>query len=219
MVRSHAALVLGLFLALAGARAHADDFDAARKAATARALTLYSYATQHVGTSDGHLAPIIKTADGGFLVIGTTTAIPEGKPYVVGKSAPTVMKLDKAGAITWQQDYKAKGFLDYEGGAVAATADGNYLVYILSYVHPARGSVARFLQIDPTGKVRWELRLRGDGGPRTPFPDDVVLAKDGSLALSGHIYVDQTEQAYAWTGTIDKAGKLVADKVGGPFKP
>lgn len=106
------------------------------------------------------------------------------------------------------------GFKDYEA-ASAIEIDGGYLIYILSYVHPSMGSVGRFLRIDPAGNIKWHTQLRGNGSAKTPFPWTVQLDKDGALLLDGHIYLDKTEQAYKWDGKLDKAGKLVVDKLGG----
>ncbi|MCC6901728.1 MAG: hypothetical protein IT377_22345 [Polyangiaceae bacterium] len=154
---------------------------------------------------------MIRTRDGGFLVVGTRRA--PGK-YRVGASRPVVAKLDASGAMQWERDYKASGFLDYEGASAAELTDG-YVVYILSYVHPARGSVTRLLRLDQSGRKVWDTRLRGEGQAHTPFPQNVRLT--GSvLAMDGHIYKDASDTAYGWKGTVDLDGKVLSDEIGGP---
>lgn len=192
-------------------RIPAQAFEPARRWVMQTNLDTYSYHARHVGNGDGYLAPMIKTRDGGFLVVGTRRA--PGK-YRVGASRPVVAKLDASGAMQWERDYKASGFLDYEGASAAELADG-YVVYILSYVHPARGSVTRLLRLDQSGRKVWDTRLRGEGQAHTPFPQNVRLT-GGVLAMDGHIYKDSSETAYGWKGTVDLDGKVLSDEIGGP---
>ena len=186
-------------------------FEPAHHYARSTELDLYSYHTKHIGNAEGYLAPIVRTRDGGFVVVGTRR--PPGK-YQVGVSRPVVAKLDPSGKKQWEKDYKAAGFLDYEGASAVELADG-YVVYILSYVHPARGSVARLVRLDASGGKLWDTRLRGEGRDHTPFPQDVRLV-GGTLTLAGHIYKDASETAYGWRGTVSLDGKVLSDEVGGP---
>lgn len=172
-------------------------------------LSMYRYHTNRIGNTEGYSAPIIHVRDGGFLVVGTRH--PPGR-YQVGKSRPIVAKLDADGALVWEHTYPASGFLDYEGASAIELDDG-YVVYILSYVHPARGSVARLVRIEQDGGVVWDLRLRGDGHQGTPHPQTLRLI-GGQLVLEGHIYKDASETAYGWRGVVSLDGKVVADDVG-----
>lgn len=186
-------------------------FEPAQRYVKDTELDLYGYHTKHIGDTQGYLAPIVRTSDGGFVVVGTRR--PPGK-YQVGVSRPVVAKLDSNGKKQWEKDYKAAGFLDYEGASAVEISDG-YIVYILSYVHPARGSVTRLLRLDRGGGKLWDLRLRGEGRDHTPFPQDVRLV-GAVLTLEGHIYQDASETAYGWRGTVSLDGKLLSDEVGGP---
>lgn len=190
------------------------DFEVAQSFVAAQRIALYDDHVEFIGRHDGFLAPIIKTRDGGFLIVGTRSDIKPGAEYEIGKSRPVVIKLDQAGKFTWEKEYKKAGFKDYEA-ASAIEIDGGYLVYILSYVHPSMGSVGRFLRISSTGRIAWHAQLRGNGSTKTPFPWTVQLVQDGSLLLDGHIYLDKSEQAYKWNGKLDKNGKLVVDEIGG----
>ncbi|MBE7482244.1 MAG: hypothetical protein HS104_19980 [Polyangiaceae bacterium] len=189
----------------------AERFEPARRFIQTTKLDTYSYHQRRIGNVEGYLAPILLTADGGFLVVGTRADYPGGK-YQVGKSRPVVAKLDAAGAPTWERAYRTRGFLDYEGASAAELDDG-YVVYVLSYVHPGRGAVVRLLRIDLQGAVVWDTKLRGQGKENTPFAQNVRLRQD-KLFLDGHIYKDSSDTAYGWTGTIGLDGKVLSDEVG-----
>jgi len=175
-------------------------------------LDMYGYHDHRVGNVEGWFAPILLTSDGGFLVVGTRSSSPAGK-FQVGASRPVVAKLDANGQRKWEHAYKAPGFLDYEGASAVEIDDG-YVVYILSYVHPARGAVVRLVRIDRTGKVVWDLRLRGQGREDTPFAQTARLV-GGQISLDGHIYKDASDTAYGWQGAVSLDGKLIRDEVGG----
>ncbi len=190
-------------------------FEPARRFAKKTKLNLYGYHTKRIGNAEGFLAPIIQTSDGGFLVVGTRR--PPGK-YRVGVSRPVVAKLDASGTKVWDRVYKRGGFLDYEGASAVELSDG-YIVYILSYVHPARGSVVRLLRLDQSGKKVWDTKLRGNGRAGTPHPQDFQLV-DSKIVMEGHIYKDATETAYGWRGSVSLDGKVLSDEVGAanPYK-
>jgi len=192
-------------------RAAPGSFEPAQQFAADSKLSLYHYHTHRIGNSEGYLAPIIATRDGGFLVVGTRSTSPPGR-YQVGSSRPVVVKLDAKGSKVWEHAYPARGFLDYEGGSAVEVEDG-YIVYILSYVHPSGGSVVRLVRIDRDGEVVWDLRLRGDGRAGTPHPQTFQL-RQGKLFMEGHIYKDASETAYGWRGTVSLDGKVLSDDVG-----
>jgi hypothetical protein len=214
-------LILIIAVALV-ATAHAappDAIEVGRKFAKANDVALYSYHEKYIRNADGFTASIIATRDGGTLLVGTRSSIPKGGKYEIGKSRPVVIKLDRAGSVVWEQAFTKKGFLDHEGGSAIEVDDG-FVIYIQSYVHPARGSVARLLKLDPKGALVWERQLRGDGGPHTPFPQSVQLTRRGTFVMTGHIYLDKSERAYGWDGEVAADGKLLSDVVGkaDPYK-
>ena len=188
-----------------------ERFEPAHRYVDKTKLSLYSYHTDRIGNVEGYTAPILLTSDGGFLVVGTRTDYPAGH-YQIGKSRPVVAKLDAGGALSWERSYRASGFLDFEGASAVELDDG-YVVYVLSYVHPARGGVVRLLRLDRKGTVVWDLRLRGQGRDNTPFAQNVRL-QQGQLSLDGHIYKDSSDTAYGWKGTVSLDGKVQSDEVG-----
>jgi hypothetical protein len=193
----------------------AVTFPIARAYAKKHRLRFYSYHLRYIGNAQGLTAPIVKTKDGGYLIVATWR--PPG-PYRIGVSKPLVVRLDQHGKRLWQRAYPRRGFKDYEAASAIEVAPDRFVVYILSYVHPARSSVTRLLLIDDKkrGKVIWHRQLRGNGGPRTPFPQTVALISKNRLLLKGHIYTRRGERhIYGWTGIVDaKTGRVLSEKTG-----
>lgn len=196
---------------VAGGPIPAERFEPAKRFVESTKLDLYGYHMNRIGNAEGYLAPMVLTSDGGFVVVGTRADYPPGK-YQVGKSRPVVAKLDASGAQVWEKAYRTTGFLDYEG-ASAIEVDGGYVVYVLSYVHPARGAVVRLLRVDRSGGVVWDTRFRGQGRENTPFAQTVRLHQ-GVLVLEGHIYKDSSETAWGWKATVSLDGKVLSDEIG-----
>ena len=190
----------------------------AKQYATTARVSFYSYRVKHIGNTQGHFAPILVLPDGGSLIVGTKSDTPPGGKYTIGKSHAVAIRLDARGKRVWEKKFDKKGFRDYEGGGAAQTADGGFIVFALSYVHPARSAVSRFVKLDAKGKLVWERQLRGDGSLNSPFPSQLVqLMPNGSIALFGHVYTDAKYRAASpWQGEIDSSGKLVIDKAGPP---
>jgi hypothetical protein len=141
--------------------------DAARQAlgeryAQATGIKLYSHHRKHLGNRDGVFAPLIATADGGVVVIGTHVTPRRGR---AGISLAVAARIDATGAEVWRRDFAMKGFAESEGGS-AALVDGGVALFVLEYVNPAWGAVTRVVKLDDAGAVQWDWLGRGKGGPR-----------------------------------------------------
>jgi hypothetical protein len=184
----------------------------AQKYATDHRIALYSYRVDQIGNTNGDFAPILVLADGSTLISGTISDIPPGGKYEIGKSHAIAVKLDPRGKLAWQRTLDKRGFIDYEGGGAAQTADGGFVVFVLSYVHPARHNQTRFVKLSPKGKPVWDSQLPGTG-KSSPFPSKTVrLTQAGTIDMVGHIYL--ADGMHTWTGTLDGKGKLIANTNG-----
>lgn len=132
--------------------------------------------------------------------------------YKPGRTTPVVLRVDAAGKLKWERSLGKKGFLDYEAGGVAATADGGCVVHVMSYVNPGAAPVARVVKLDASGRVTWDYRFRGAGGLDTPLPDVMRLLPNGNVALSGRLYPAKDVKK-AWSAELDPSGKVVFDRV------
>jgi hypothetical protein len=194
--------------------------DAARqalgeRAAAAAGLKLYSHHRKLVGNRDGVFAPMIATADGGVVVIGTQVTPRRGRP---GISLAVAARFDASGAVVWRRDFARAGFAESEGGS-AALVDGGVALFVLEYVNPAWGAVTRVVKLDDAGAVVWDWRGRGRGGVDTPHADHLRYTAEGTIAIEGHLYLRKGEPARTWTGELDASGVLVRDEVGAVAAP
>jgi hypothetical protein len=194
----------------------ADPFTAARELARAREISLYSYHQKYIGNTEGNFAPLVATSDGGTLLVGTDSELTDDEPYKAGKSHPLVIRLDKTGRKKWEVDLRTKGFLDFEGASAARTADGGWVVYVLSYVDPGKGATSRVVKLTDAGKIVWEWTGRGTGGPQTPFASVLQVLANGHISMKGHIYLAKGDAARNWDGELDATGTLVEDEIGEP---
>lgn len=150
---------------------------------------------------------------GDVFLIGTLSGNTD-YDYKPGRTKPVVARLDPTGKPRWQKVLVKKGFLDYEGGTIAATPDGGCVAQIISYVHPGRAPVTRLVKLDAKGKVLWDHQFRGDGGPKTPLGDHFELLPDGSVLITGRYYDDvNNTQKHDWKAVLDPNGKVVSDEV------
>jgi len=191
---------------------------------------IYLYIDQvKADPAQGFMVPYIRTPDGGYLLVGykdehteeDKKKMQKEKIYIAGKTFPVVAKTGKKGVGEWQKEYKKEGFLDYEGGWAIETPQHDYIVMIWCYVHPSRLPVSRFLKLNPSGNIIWELQLPGDGTVNSPLVNTAQLTASGSLVLKGHIYMDGVDSAnstvrdtYEWWGEISPVGKLVLNQTG-----
>ncbi|HEU0264776.1 MAG TPA: hypothetical protein VFR01_03535 [Geobacterales bacterium] len=200
-----------------------DPMALAKKYASDQRIDFYAYHMNRIGNVDGYFAPIVITRERHILLVGTKSGTPPGGTYEKGKSRPIVSKLDPAGKLLWQRSLPKSGFMDYEGGSLAQTADGGYVVFILSYVDPSLGASTRLVKLDASGNTVWDHHFRGRGTVDTPFAETVRLLPSGSVSLMGHVYPTaqdySREIAYRWSAEVDPNGTVVYDKTGPAGKP
>ncbi|MFY0562395.1 hypothetical protein ACN28E_01020 [Archangium lansingense] len=157
-------------------------------------------------------AQFVVAPNGDVLLIGTLSGNTDSD-YKPGRTKPVVARLDPTGKPRWQKVLVKKGFLDYEGGTVAATPDGGCVAQIVSYVHPGRPPVTRLVKLNAKGKVLWDHQFRGDGGPGTPLGDHFELLPDGSVLITGRYYDDvENKQKHDWKAVLDPNGKVVSEE-------
>lgn len=147
-----------------------------------------------------------KTGD--IFLIGTLSENSDGD-YKVGRTRPVVAKLGPDGKPKWQRILVKKGFLDYEGGQVAALPDGGCVADVVSYVHPSSHPVTRLVRLDANGKVLWDYHFRGG---RQRIGDRYELLPDLSISITGRLY-EGGDKYRPWKAVLDKNGKVLSDEV------
>lgn len=170
--------------------------------------------------------PIIKTNDGGYLMVGYTTSIDRdisghhGSPYLNSEfEEGFVVKVDANGNKQWSKVYGGtkKDMLT----AAANTNDGGYIlagttsswdgdVFRDPYVVHNGNQDAWLLKIEGNGKIMWS---RIFGGNYIDVFNDVVATADGGFVAAGYSIVDGELYGNGAKGSFD-AFILKADRFG-----
>lgn len=189
----------------------------------------------HLATmSGGDFQPrMIKTSDGGFAVVGTTSGCPEGLPKVEGKEHVMIIKVDASGDIEWRKHFNgpsegACGFSIAEtpgGGLVISgnTEDGqsgegdNYLIasvgsscdYSVAGVAPNSGND---YIVQPGEVWNTDKLVRA----RVVIPNGVTLKIEGEQGAPITVRFADSREVFDFNNrypigiAIEKGGRLIA---------
>ncbi|WP_277016742.1 T9SS type A sorting domain-containing protein [Flavobacterium lindanitolerans] len=143
------------------------------------------------GQYHDELRSIIQTADGGYMLAGSSNSTATGdkteKRY--GESDYWVIKTDKFGTIEWQKVYGGEG--DEQLKTMLQTLDGNYILAGNSASETTGNKNASnkngidfwLLKIDSSGEILWQETY--DVG-KTDLLASLVENEDGSFLIGGH---------------------------------
>jgi hypothetical protein len=143
------------------------------------------------GQYHDELRSIIQTADGGYMLAGSSNSTVSGdkteKRY--GESDYWVVKTDKSGTIEWQKVYGGEG--DEQLKTMIHTSDGNYILAGNSASETTGNKNASnkngidfwLLKIDSSGEILWQETY--DVG-KTDLLASLVENEDGSFLIGGH---------------------------------
>ncbi len=178
---------------------------------TAGAAQVEQWARSYVGIGSSaaysldSFQAIAPTADGGYIVAGSTTS------YGAGAYDSWVLRLDAAGSIVRQKTYGVSAGA-FEGfNAIQPTADGGYILAGFTQV-PSSGQDygnALVLKIDGAGDITWQkvygqlsrasaIRVTADGG--------YIVAGNASSSGAG---------SDSWVLKLDTGGNIVWQKTYG----
>jgi hypothetical protein len=127
------------------------------------------------GNVSEYLAAVIQTADGGYMICGTTYSFntqPYGNIYLI--------KTDANGAITWQRHYGGNGN-DY-GNSIQQTADGGYIVGGLTSTVGYGLNDYYLMKLDALGMPVWGTAI---GASYQDEGYSVLQTEDGGYAIAG----------------------------------
>ncbi len=99
---------------------------------------------------------LVRTPDGGFLVLGASTS------FGSGLNDFYLVKTDASGNQQWSQAY---GGSDHDIGiGICATSDGNYLLAGMTASYGSGPDDIWLLKVDPNGTVLWNKTYGGSSG-------------------------------------------------------
>ena len=148
------------------------------------------------GFNDDEIAnQIIKTKDGGFIVVGTSYSIRELSRQIY------VVKIDAKGRKIWDGHYGYR--LDEEGRGIIEVEDG---YVIAGYTRSTNMTVADvyLLKLNRSGKKVWQ---RTYGGYNDDEAYAIANTVDGGMIVTGYT-TDKKKSKELYILKLDKNGKL-----------
>jgi hypothetical protein len=158
---------------------------------------------------------IQQTADGGYIVAGTSNSTDGNVTRNHGRFDYWVVKLDAIGNIQWQKCLGGSG--DDEGTSVQQTTDGGYIVAGSS--DSTDGDVAGnhviedywVVKLDASGNIQWQKSFGGSG---QDWPRSIQQTNDGgyivvgwSSSTDGDVRGNQGRWDY-WVVKLDASGNI-----------
>ncbi len=175
------------------------------------------------GTNNDRSYDAFETADGGFLMTGTSESVDFDKTDPKGSYDYWAVRLTSSGALVWTKSYGGAE-IDNSYASIKAN-DGNYIMVGDSRssdqdVTAPRGNAdAWMVKFDDNGNKIWQKSF---GGSQFDTAHSIVQRNNGDFILSGHSRSNdgdlQSNNGYndAWIFVVDQNGALkFQETVGG----
>ncbi|MEW6368618.1 MAG: putative Ig domain-containing protein [Acidobacteriota bacterium] len=171
----------------------ADNFDIGYLRLDANGVPLW--AVVYGGSKDEWASDVDLTADGGFIIAGSTYSFGSGS-YARG----FCLKANAAGTVTWMKIYG--GGLSESFNFVRSAADGGFLVGGRSNSYGSHD--AWCLKLTSTGTISWQTVYSGSWDAL-----GAVATVDGNWVIGGTTYDGNYR---AWFAKIGKGGSIIWQK-------
>lgn len=184
-------------------------------------VTLYSYATGQV------ILDAKKTADGGYIVVGSDSAYDMRDSLLASKSAYAdrwIAKIDSIGTVQWSHSFRDVGIHDYGASvytSVILTSEGGYLAAGYVPTNAFDRSTNNFVvtKFGSDGSILWDKTYGGSGIDRAY---SVVQASNGNYVVAGVTNSNDADVSGnhgledIWLISLNGAGNLLWQKcIGG----
>jgi len=168
---------------------------------------------------------VTTTADGGFVVAGSTESTDGQVSGNHGGRDYWVVKLDTKGDLVWQQ--ALGGTKDDFATALTTTTDGHYVItgYTSSDDNQVSGNQGArdywVVKLDERGSLIWQRTL---GGPQDDFATAVTATANGHLLVAGYTFSNNGQvsnnagRSDAWLVRLDANGDLLGQQALGGHK-
>ncbi len=139
------------------------------------------------GSSDDYIYDVQQTADGGYIVAGTTYSNDGDVTGNHGGYDYWIVKLNASGVIQWQKCLGGSG--SEWAYSVQQTADGGYIV--AGYTYSNDGDVTGnhgnndywVVKLDSAGSIQWQKFI---GGSSNEFAQSIKPTTDGGYIIAGY---------------------------------
>ena len=157
------------------------------------------------GTRQDFATCIQQTAEGGYIVVGSSNSYDGDVAVNLGSFDFWVVKLDATGTIQWKKSLG--GTYSDEAQSIRQTADRGYIV--AGNTDSADGDVSGYhgnydywvVKLNATGTIQWQKAL---GGFNDDIPTSVQQTKDGGYIVAGWTYsIDGDVKRNNWDYNYD----------------
>lgn len=156
------------------------------------------------GTKNDRAESIQATADGGYIVVGSTES------FGAGLFDVWLIKLDSKGDKVWEKTFG--GVHNEKGFDVKQTRDGGYILVGFTETASNGGADVYVVKTDPQGNKKWETKY---GGGKNDAGHCIVETNDGYL-ITGYSQSSGDHFCYVYLLKIDINGVVRWEKnVGG----
>ncbi|GAB3314698.1 hypothetical protein GCM10027299_03180 [Larkinella ripae] len=178
------------------------------------------------GSGKETITALAPTADGGFLLAGSTESNDGQVSGNHGKADYWIIKIDQTGRLLWQRTLG--GSDDDLATALASTPDGGYVV--AGNTRSVDGQVTALhgqrdywvVRLDELGQLIWQQSL---GGSQDDFATAITPTPDNSFLVAGYSHSSDNQvigsrgREDGWLVKLDKTGRMVWQQpVGGQWE-
>jgi hypothetical protein len=156
------------------------------------------------GPLDDTFTDMIKTKDGGLVLLGNTLS------FGAGNYDSFLMKVNASGTILWNQTYGGIG--SDQAIALWQTGDGGYALVGSTNSSGTGNFDCWLVKTDPTGNILWNKTYGGTGND---YGAMVVQANDAGCAIAGRTAVLGSTANDAWLIKTDSTGTMLWNKTYG----
>ena len=155
-------------------------------------------------TSIDEAHSIVASEDGGYLILGSTLSLANGKKSI------SLLKIDASGNKIWQKDFG--GEKSTEANQLIKTDTGYAIIGSTEAKGHGKWDIW-LIAIDKEGNKTWDKTY---GGADNEMANSIKIMPDGSFILVGYTYTFAEGSLDAWIIKTDKTGKKLWDKaIGG----
>jgi hypothetical protein len=147
----------------------------------------YNWMKTYGGSGDDDLTSISKTADGGYILCGTSNSNDGNKSVSYGNTDMWIVKINSLGNIQWEKSYG--GSLGDGANSIEQTADHGYIIAGISNSNDGQitnnHGVADYwvIKTDSTGNIAWQKTYGGTGTDRA---NSIKQTADGGYIIGGY---------------------------------
>jgi len=176
----------------------------ARSVEAAAPSSAEPFAATYGGDKSDEGNELLQTADGGYVVVGSTTSFGAG-----GEDA-WLLKLNADGTTAWTKTYG--GTEDDRAHSIVQTDDGGFVVAGHTRSFGSGLADAWLLKLNSAGGIVWEKTYGGTG---TDIALDIVRAEGGGFVVAGQTDSSGAGSTDIWVIKLDDDGDVVWQKTYG----